>query len=31
MQKLQQSMLIGRELFQRLAFDSRHDTRDQPT
>src|SRR5215472_14749291 len=31
MQKLQQSMLIGRELFQRLAFDSRHDTGDQPT
>jgi len=31
MQKLQQSILVGRELLQRLAFDSRHDPGDQPT
>jgi hypothetical protein len=31
MQKLQQCILIGRELFQRLSFNSRHNTGDQPT
>ena len=31
MQKLQQSIRVGRELLQRLAFDSGHDTGDQPT